>query len=309
VKVNRILTAQMTALAMMLALSACGDGGGVSSTPTPTPASYTKIADLSGDRTFQTAGVQYNTGAGGFTNGSTQALGSGVTVAYTASNDSYKLTAPDNSTATFGPANVVTSPPPPANTMVWANNNGTSTDRLNLIVPTTAQGVPLSYTLVGTWGHLNNPGNSGVYRIAVGGMPTLASDMPRMGSATYTVGVGGAAIQNGAAYTLDGNSSATFTANFAANSVTTALNLAGTPVQPGTPFPGGTPATPFGSFTGTGMISSSGPGFTGTLTGTGVTGVFSGAFFGPQALEMGYGWYLSGTQFNAVGVATGVKHQ
>jgi hypothetical protein len=291
-------------LALGLALAGCGDGGSggvVSTGPGPT---YTKVADLKGDHTFQTAGVQYDTGTAGFTNGSTQAFGSGVTVAYTASTDSYKLTAPDNSTVTFGPADAVApTPSTPPNTQVWSKANADGTvDRLTLIVPTTAQGVPLSYTIVGTWGRTASFAGPGIYRIAIGGAPTLANDMPRTGSATYAVEAGGDAVQNGITYNLSGNSSATFSANFASNSVTTTLTLAGTP-----PLLAGSAVTQFGTFTGTGTISSSGPGFTGQLSGPAVNGAFSGAFFGPKALEMGYGWYLTGGTFSAAGAVTGVK--
>ena len=72
-----------------------------------------------------------------------------------------------------------------------------------------------------------------------------------------------------------------------------------------------TPAS-FGSFTGTGTISSTGPGFTGTFSGTAynafpVSGLLSGAFFGPQAAEMGYGYTLSAGGFSAVGAVAGAK--
>ena len=113
--------------------------------------------------------------------------------------------------------------------------------------------------------------------------------MPRTGTATYAAAVGGAASQNGVAYTLSGHSSATFSADFAANSVTTALTLGGTQ------GPNGTTVTQLGTFNGSGAIANGGPGFTGAFSAAnGVTGAFSGAFFGPKALEMGYDWYMNG---------------
>jgi hypothetical protein len=309
-RVSRIFAAQVSALTLGLMLAGCGDGsgGGVVSTG-PGPASYTKIADLTGDHTFQTAGVQYNTAPTGFANSSTQALGSGVTIAYTASTNSYKLTAPDGSTTTFGPADLASnsppplSVPPPANTQQWFRNNGTTSDSFRLTVPQ-VNGVALSYTVVADWEHVNNLGQTGVARIAIGGMPTLASDMPRTGSATYATAVTGTANRGGISDSLTGNSTATFSADFAHGSVTTALNLvrSGLNVQP----------LALGSFNGTGTISSTGPDFTGTLSGgdtSGIaaTGAFAGAFFGPKALEMGYAWYVSGGAFSAVGAVTGVK--
>lgn len=90
-----------------LALAACGGGGGdiaSTGTPPPPPATYTKIADMTGNRIFQTSGITYNTSTNGFTNGTNQAFGSGMTVAYNSATDSYTLTAPDGASQTFGPA-------------------------------------------------------------------------------------------------------------------------------------------------------------------------------------------------------------
>lgn len=288
-------------------VSACGGGsssggGGVISTPPPAPPppSYTKIADMSGDRTFQSGGVQYNTAPSGISGGTTQNFGSGVTIAYTAASDSYRLTAPDGATFTFTPA--MAQPPSTPGTQIWVGVTGNQRDQLTLTVPGAASGVPLSYTILGSWGRIDTTTNTGTFRLAVGGSPTLATDMPRTGSATYSAGTGGTMVSSGTAYNLQGNSTMTFSANFAANSVTTALTLAGTPL----PSPSG-PVTSFGTFNGTGTISSTGSGFTGTLTGTGATGLFSGGFFGPQALEMAMAWYLNGATISGAGLAAGVK--
>ncbi|MEJ6009572.1 transferrin-binding protein-like solute binding protein [Novosphingobium aquae] len=285
-------------------VSACGggsSGGGVISTPPPAPPppSYTKIVDMTGDRTFQSGGVQYNTSSAGIANGTTQNFGAGVTIAYTAASDSYRLTSPDAATFTFTPA--MAQPPAPAtpNSQVWVGVSGTQRDQLVLTVPA-SNGVALSYTILGSWGRIDTTTNNGTFRLAVGGSPTLSADMPRTGSANYTAGTGGTIVQSGAGYNLQGNSTMTFSANFAANSVSTTLTLAGTQ------FTGG-PITSFGTFNGTGTISSSGSGFTGTLTSTGATGLFSGGFFGPQALEMAMAWYLNGPTMSGAGLAAGIK--
>src|SRR4051794_21533801 len=189
-----------TALPVFAALSACSGGsggGGLNSTPTPTPASYTKIVDMTGDRTFQTGGVQYNVNPSGFSNASTQAFGSGVTVAYTVANDSYKLTASDGSTVTFDPSNAQT-PPPGSNSQVWVKSAGTIRDQFFLNVPSVS-GVPLSYTLTGSWGHFDTGSGVGLVRLAVGGAPPIASDMPKSGTATYATAIGGSAVAPGAA--------------------------------------------------------------------------------------------------------------
>lgn len=292
---------------LALAATACGGGGEVASTPPPPPPAtftYTKLADMSGNRTFQTAGVTYDPSTTGFTNASAQAFGSGVQVAYNAAADSYTLTAPSGTTATFGPAQL-TQPQQAPNVLQYVvrNDSNTVTDVLNLIVPQTASGVPLSYTLIGTWGTKLETGTP-TYRVAVGGAPTLAGDMPKTGSASYAATVGGAARENGQGYLLSPNSTATFTANFGNGTVATTINLVG--VQ------GSNAPLTFGSASATGTIASDGPGFTGTFSGTAynsqsLSGQLSGAFFGPQALEMGYAYTLSAGDFSAVGSVTGVK--
>jgi hypothetical protein len=287
----------IAATALAMAVAACGGGssggGGVASTPGP---SYTKIVDMSGNRTFQTAGVQYTVSTGVISDGVGHSMGSGVTVAYTAASDSYQLTAPDGSTVTFGAADFV-----PARsigtTLVYVKVSGTGQDEFILTVPNSAA-IPLSYTVVGTWLRVN--GATGISRLAVGGSPTLASDMPKTGTASYAIGIGGGANAPGGSFALAGNSTGTFSANFGNGTVATTLNLAGAPS-------GGGAVQSFGSFTGSGTITSNGPGFAGTLTGAAANGLFSGSFFGPQAAELGFGYYLNGADFSAAGVAVGAR--
>lgn len=285
-----------------LALAGCGDSStGLGITSTPPPVSYTKIADITGNRTFQTGGVTYNASASGFTNGASLAFGSGVTVAYNAAAESYTVTAPGGATQTFGPTELQPVNPQAPTSVTYVKTVGTTRDQLTLIAP--GGSVPLSYTVFGTWGTINTGNNNGTYRIAVGGSPTVASDMPKTGTATYAIQVGGSAVNNGVAHTLSGYSSGSFSANFGSGTVTTALTLAGPPSSQ----LGGL-VTNFGTFNGTGTIASGGPGYTGTMTGANaVSGLFSGAFFGPQALETSFGYYLSGGNFSAVGGASGIK--
>jgi len=296
-----IFARSMPMLALITATAACGGGevGSVgSSPPPPGPPTYTKLIDLSGNQTFQTGGVQYNVSPSGLSGGVSQAFGSGVVVNYNAAADSYQLTASDGSTQTFAPADVSGQPAP--NVIQFVKVNGATRDQLTLTSPLN-NGVSLSYTLVGAWVRSNTSNNTGVGRIALGGVPTVASDMPKTGTAIYNVGAGGSANSGGTVYTLSGNSGAGFSVNFATGAITTNLNLAGVPAN------GGGSVTQFGTFNGTGTIAANSPGFTGTLTGTSANGLFSGAFFGPQALEMGYAWYLNGDSFSGAGVVTGVR--
>jgi hypothetical protein len=154
-------------------------------------------------------------------------------------------------------------------------------------------GVPLLYTRFGTYLKINanilNINSSSINPIAafVFGQPTAST--PTSGSATYSADLFGAvALLNGQdtqLYTLgDGHGSATFSANFATDSVTTLISL-------------DADGRDFGDLNGTGSIMSGGPAFSGNLTGA-ASGGFTGAFFGPSAVEMGY-------VFNAQGSADG----
>jgi len=159
--------------------------------------------------------------------------------------------------------------------------------------------IPLSYTLMGDW-HFDD--GQTTYLI-VGGVPTVASDMPKSGTANYAVAVAnGATLDSTGSYDLVmGGSTGTFSTNFATGAISTSLHIVGKEDFAGT-------IKDFGTLTGTGTIGASSPEFTGALSQGAGTGSFSGSFFGPQALEMGYSWYFQGTGFNSVGMVAGRKN-
>lgn len=301
--------APVSALALGLALAGCGGGGGGGGgvVSTPTSPTYTAIADMTGNRTFQIAGVQYNTSPSGFTNGAVFLPGSGMTVSYTESSDSYQVSLPGGQSYTFTPANLV-NPQPQANTIQYRKASGTVVEQLTLIAPTNGS-VPLRYTVLGTFlrgDSSANPPNT--VWVGAGGSPTIASDMPRTGTANYTVAVGGSAASGGSGYNLSGNSTATFSANFGAGTVALGLTLAGTPLAPG----GGSAVTNFGTFSGNGNIAANSPAFSGVLAGTApgggsVNGNYAGSFFGPQAAEVGFAYVLTGSTFSGAGAGGGTK--
>jgi hypothetical protein len=295
-----------SAMTLGLLLSGCG-GGGVGSTPAPT---YTKLADLTGNRSFKSAGIRLTVGSNQPFSFSSQKYGAGVRIDYTASSDSYTLTAPDGTTDTFS-SSTNTPPPglttPPSDQTILYNSAGSSF----AIAAPSVNGVALSYTAVGAWSRIQNNVLSAY--VAVSGVPTVASDMPRTGTATYQTSIAGSVFESGSAQVLDtAASSATFSANFGAGTVATTLHLVGRAPSP-TFASAGTPSSPdFGSYSGSGTIASGSPGFSGTLASTAssavvANGEFSGAFFGPQAKEMGYGWYVNGGVLNGQGVVVGTK--
>jgi hypothetical protein len=296
------LATRTSVLLLGLTLAACGGGGseGISSTPPPTPGGYPRMTDVvNGSYTFNTVGVSYNGLPSGFAGGGSFALGSGATIAYNAASDTFTVTAPGGLGTTFTAANLVASAP---GTVRFFKNTGAVQDDVILTVP-------LTYAMLTVWnrtdaGGITDPllggGPQTTGRISIGGSQTTASDVPRTGSATYSAQLAGAAQSGGTTYNLTA-STATFSANFAANTVQTSVTLGGVPLA------GGSTVSNFGTFSGTGTISTTGPGFAGSLGGAGGMGIFQGAFFGPQAAEMGYGYVLQGLGFSSAGAVVGVK--
>jgi len=279
------------ALSLTASLAACGgDGGNVASAPPPP--TYTKLADLKGDQTFQSGGIRYLAG-GSFSNQATETFGSGVRIAYSSADDSYTLTSPvDGKTSRFDPFMI--EPNSDASSVRYRNN---LTGESLLVRTPIINGVPLSYTLLGNWIYMDE--SRPFVHLMVGGVPTVARDMPKSGTATYTTGVDGAALHGGPLSgpinpALTSASSSTFSANFGTGAIDTSLHLV-------------TVERDFGMFRGTGSIASGTPSFTGAFAGT-ITSGFSGAFFGPRAGEMAYDWHLSTDNVSAVGVVWGKKN-
>lgn len=296
------------------ALSGCGGGssGGVASTPTPTTPtySYKTIAEQTGSATYQTAGIAQTSTTGPLNPPATYSFGSGVTVAFNGTNNTYTLTAPNGATVTVGPSDIVLDD---ATKGITAFQKRTGAyDDVTLFGPK-VNGVTLSYTVAGNWTHLESSTSNKNYAAGmIGGIPTYAGDMPRSGTASYSATVIGGGRYNNTPYDFSsantggtGNSTATFSANFGTGAISTSLNLVGMPPASG----GLSIGTRFDrTFTGTGTIASGTNGFSGTFTGGSVTtSGFSGAFFGPAAKEFGYAFFLTGSDFTASGAVAGTK--
>jgi hypothetical protein len=253
---------------------------------------------MTGNQHYESAGVSYQQFNLNLSNLAAQPFGSSVKVDYNAASDSYTVTAPSGITQTFAPANIVVSRSNSSLTY-YDKTTGGFRDILQLIIPP-VKGVNLSYTLIGTWSHTDTTNGLTQGHIAVGGVPTIASDMPRTGTAAYDVDGSGAYITGNATLYGGALSDSTFSANFATGTLSTTLHMVGTPQAGGA-------AVDFGTATGSGSITSGTSAFTGTLSLADRTGAFAGSFFGPQALEMGYAWYLKGPAFAADGVLVGIK--
>ena len=298
--VRRLL--RVVPAAALLSLAACGGGSStgvspITPSPVPPPPTYSALP-LSQAATFATitskvsiSGPATGSGTVAFEAAGTASSSNAVTVGYDPATQTYTLT--DGAISqTFGPADGLT---PAGGSYSKSSDYLTIYSNVTAPLPATAL-VQLTYLSYGFWSHGLNTAGEKRQTWFLFGYPTLASDMPRTGTATYSAKVAGG-FMNGIDATGRGGSqlsvmgTATFSADFGAGSVTTGLNLIHSDL--GSEFPVGT-------FSGTGNITSATGQFSGSFTSTDspFSGTFNGGFFGPQAKEMGYGFFLSGHQAN-----------
>ncbi|MBO9603222.1 MAG: transferrin-binding protein-like solute binding protein [Novosphingobium sp.] len=319
-----------------MVVTGCSGSGGPNSTPTPSPtptptpggtptptpsATYSTVAEIDaadGDKRYNAVGVRWQvqtspTGRGKFADGTS------FTFDYVKSDNTYRVSyptpAPSGSpapTPTPTPTPTPSTTPSPTviafsagsgvtvgDTTTYTKSSGSTTDTMRVIVPQQG-GVDLTYTRFLAFDHDETGTASDWHYRTVYGILTYASDRPTTGTATYSTSIYGDATRASTDYLLTGNSSGTFSVDFAGNTVTSTLDLKGRS-DPSSSL------VDFGSFTGSGTIV--GVGYTGTLTGSNsASGEFGGAFFGPQAAEYGYAWYLNGSDFTANGFASGKKN-
>jgi hypothetical protein len=149
-----------------------------------------------------------------------------------------------------------------------------------------------TYVRADEWDWLKggNAGAQNSQRVAtyVYGMPTDQAQLPRTGSARYTLTLHGAAFDSGYLNRMNVSGTGFLTADFA----NSALTFSGG-VDYGEDYTQASirrPATASGTFTGNGTISSSANAIAGNISLSGIgnyTGTFDGTFFGPSAEEVG----------------------
>ena len=310
-------------LATTSMLSACGGSGGVNSTPAPTPPasgdsgsgasgggttiSTNATLPLTVSETFEAASakiiatVDKGTGAASEVTLPSRASFATVSIAYDAATDSYTF-ADEASARTFAPADATSSD---GAFKYYGKTVGTSVESLKLFKSATANSrLALTYVTYGIWSTSQDgfATNHFLSRFATTGVQTVASTMPRTGSATYTGIADGAAAIGGHAYRLVG-STGTLTADFATGVVKTTLTLNGNAdVSSDTP---GT--TALGTLEGLAQIGFGTSKYTGTIKGMGLDGSIGGGFYGPRAAETGYAFSAAGGDDAAVGVFVGKK--
>jgi len=297
---QRKIGAPFTALAMCLALSACGGGGGgsVASTPTTPATGGGTNANLLGPLVSESfandAAVGQANYGGAF---SSSAAASTVAFSYNAANNSYTVSSGGNA-ASFAPANKDPAQSS-ARATVYTVTAGSTTDSLTLTNPGTSGAFTYKYVGGGYWQRTTINGSSGtgsLYAFAYG-VPTPAASVPRSGSAAYTLDVLGAAAWPDGLHAIGG--SGTMAVNFASGGLN--LTTAITDV----------PASGFGTqtytMTGSGTLSSSANSFSGTtfVTGYVFQGNFNGRFYGPTAEEVGASFTASGQGISLAGTLLG----
>ena len=199
-------------------------------------------------------------------------------------------------TATFGPANLISS----AGNFSTYGTPTNSFRRLNLSPTNTL--IKLQYADYGQWRRTSTAnGTTSVNdTYLVWGSRTPNSSIPRTGSASYSTVVDGTFVNKDGAYSVAG--SGTFTANFTGASISYSQTAAGTKEA-------GSGSIDFGTMTGTGSINFRSGIFngTGTADSQGYKMDLSGNFYGPAAQEIGGLFRITGNGGNGQGAIVGVQ--
>ncbi|WP_137862603.1 MULTISPECIES: hypothetical protein [unclassified Sphingomonas] len=251
--------------------------GGLRLAATVSAPTYTKFADQTGDQSFTSGCVRVappNSSTVGFPD-------TGLAFGYTASTQSWGVTG-DGLSLSFGPADIDTSAP--AGYPFYAKPGiGSFIDRLRIQTAGIVGIGPLEYARVVSV-ITNATGSSRTYTCLIGA-PTLVTDLPTTPTVTYNAAYGGGAtrtILGGATSTLSlGKSGVTLGADLLTGQVTATIHLIGTPASG--------PDIDLGTVTGTANIDPATGGYYGwtwsSPTLSGITGQFSGRFYGPQGKE------------------------
>lgn len=287
-------------------LTACGGSGGNSLGGNPLPGQPTQnqsLADLVVSQTFQTTSgtivgdLAVGTGAPLSFNTAQSGFGSQVELQYNATNDNYTVRINQGGlsrTETFEPSDI---------DAALSDETFTAYARgdqlLGLLKPNNPQ-TPLNFVSYGAWQETRNEGSSVRFETAffTYGIRTAANDIPVSGPMTYNGIVDGFWNPGDGLRVLGGTAS--FTADFSNNRINGTLDMVGESIT-------STNVRPFGIFDAVGTISGSQNEFSGTLqnrVSATNTGFFDGAFFGPDAQEMGGTFRITGFG-QAVGVFVG----
>ena len=302
------------ALLSTVALSACGGGGGggLSSTPPPPPAAQTNssLASLQFSETFAfspTGVIQYSVtrpaGAATSRTSTPVSTSDAGQVRYDAGAASYTLVGSVVPQVTFSSGDRVAASSN-ATITAYQKTSGSRQDNFALFNP--GSGNPtlaLTYVSYGAQQSITDRGSSIDVDTAffTFGVATAASDMPRTGTASYRTTLDGQFADPSGVYALGGTSS--LTADFAAATVAFSMTPVGTNVISGGTKTFGTQTVNAAIQSGTNRFSGNG-----TANAQGYRAGLTGAFYGPQAAEVGGVFSIVGNNGFGTGAVVGRKN-
>ncbi len=238
-------------------------------------------------------------------------FGQGTKIAFNAGADSYTLTRSDNVSVTVTPADIDTDGVLTGEGGLYGSSEGTVyvvkdgaiTHTVAMVGPGTYDDIKLSYMAISIWNIQNSGGTLPTNEVQWQLWGKQTETLPT-GSASYTldggIGANGFAPNEGligAAYDfLNGNSTGSLNVNFGSGDIDVLLHLIGYDYV-------ASASKDFGNFLGNGAITS-GAAYGGTFD---KGGEFYGAFFGPNAEETGFTFYIDTNNLMATGVAVGTK--
>jgi hypothetical protein len=245
-------------------------------------------AQLTGDQSFQAACANYYVGSPM----APTAFGSGPTLTYTASTDTYAVTA-DGYPTSFGPADI--DPSAPGGVKAYARAEPGSSNVQRLVFPlAVVAGTNLDYARTFTF---DPPATAQKNYTCIFGVPTLVSDLPAATTVAYSkVGLLGKAYRSNFTasvintYALE-SSVVTVSINTASGTVNVSMHLLGTLLSSSDGL--GAANADFGVFTGTGTYNAATGTFSGQFTdstGKSFFSPFSGCLFGPQGKEAAFAY-------------------
>ncbi|HEV7288415.1 hypothetical protein [Sphingomonas sp.] len=326
--------------AVVLVVAGCSGGDDATPTPTPTPTPSSSVTPTPSPVSYSSLPVAANTAgefftvsaATSYTGDATAgpvALGVAGTDAFsnrvrlalqgsTPATDAAQIVVRENAEETrFGTGDLLTAPVPAVTEYVYRESTAPTTpgaftqlDLLNnTVTGQVTSDTALALTRTSYAGWWRGDSTAGAKRITYGvfGYPTVTTDMPTTGTATYTVRIAGRSViapAAGASPVDKLGGTATLSINYATGLVTLTLNLQRVTA-------GGN--VTYGTFTGTGAIPVGSNQFTGSFgPGSTVGGTFQGLAYGPQAGEIGISFAISGAvaagDSRAVGVVVGKKN-
>jgi hypothetical protein len=148
--------------------------------------------------------------------------------------------------------------------------------------------------VISNWQVIDTDAGNITNQAQIWGLKTAS--MPTTGTGSYDLkgGINATGYDGTRGWNFRENSTGSFNVDFASGDIATALNLIGETA-------GITTTTDFGSFNGTGAITS-GADFEGDF---GPDSAFYGAFFGPGAEEIGYSFFIESDEIDVTGTVSG----